>query len=922
MGGAFDIDYGRMSTSLGLEVPGANTVSQIYMGMPYNGPPLELIKGSVYGTLIGSLGDGTQIWTISHNGVDTHPIHFHLYNVQLINRVAWDNIIREPDPNELGWKETVRISPLQTTTVALRPTIPSPAQVPFPVPNSVRLIDPGIGEGDALRPPSPALAFMDPLGNATGTILNHVVNYGWEYVWHCHILAHEEMDMMHAQIFAIAPEAPSNLGFVVGTGPDQVTLYWNDNSLGETGFTIQRAEDAGFTLNPVSFTVVPDVTSYVDGTIVEGTTYYYRVMANNMVGDTQVYPAPSVGYEHYSVDSTYSAAIATDGTSLPTPPTPLFPAPASNIAASASSTSNIATLTPNLDWSDVSGATSYALQVSTDPGFVLKVVNQTGLASPSFTIPGGALSWNTTYYWRASATGATGTSAWSETWSFQPVPPIPGTPALTSPANGSTASTSTLWLLWSAGGGGAPASYGIQVATDPGFATIVLDQAGITSAGFMVPAGIIQCNTIYYWRVDAANANGTSGWSTARSFLSPVPAFPIPTGPFNASTINTLTPRLEWYGISACADNYTLQVSTDPGFGTTVINQAGLNSLFYDVPTSKLDWNHTYYWRVSATNTRGTSAWSPDFSVFTLYAPLDSPSITTTSLPNGKTGTAYSQTLQATGGTPPYTWDNTTALPSWLTLDAFSGVIAGTPVANGTFAFTARVTDNLTARGTRALSLIVAPKSPGKAITAFNFNGLSPAVIGTVNEPTHTVALTGPFGTNVTTLVPTIIHTGASVNPTSGSAQNFTNPVTYTVTAEDASAENYIVTVTFASSLAVTNNPATNITTASATLNGNLTSTGGKVTTVHIYGGFTDGGTNPGNWSRDEDLGVISEGAFHKDIIGLRPNTRYYYRCFAENSEGSAWATESASFVTQSTWAEFWEGPGKDWWRFSSGMPH
>lgn len=44
----------------------------------------------------------------THNGVDTHPIHFHLYDVQLINRVGWDGIVRKPDPTELGWKDTVR----------------------------------------------------------------------------------------------------------------------------------------------------------------------------------------------------------------------------------------------------------------------------------------------------------------------------------------------------------------------------------------------------------------------------------------------------------------------------------------------------------------------------------------------------------------------------------------------------------------------------------------------------------------------------------------------------------------------------------------------------------------------------------------------------------------------------------------------
>ena len=64
--------------------------------------------------------DGTQIWKITHNGVDTHPIHFHLFNVQVLNRVTWDNIIIPTEPSELGWKETVRISPLEDTIVAIR----------------------------------------------------------------------------------------------------------------------------------------------------------------------------------------------------------------------------------------------------------------------------------------------------------------------------------------------------------------------------------------------------------------------------------------------------------------------------------------------------------------------------------------------------------------------------------------------------------------------------------------------------------------------------------------------------------------------------------------------------------------------------------------------------------------------------------
>ena len=71
--------------------------------------------------------------------MDTHPIHFHLYDVQLINRVGWDGIIRKPDANELGWKDTVRISPLEDTIVAMRPIVP---KIPFGLFDSIRPLNP------------------------------------------------------------------------------------------------------------------------------------------------------------------------------------------------------------------------------------------------------------------------------------------------------------------------------------------------------------------------------------------------------------------------------------------------------------------------------------------------------------------------------------------------------------------------------------------------------------------------------------------------------------------------------------------------------------------------------------------------------------------------------------------------------------
>jgi hypothetical protein len=60
------------------------------------------------------------------------------------------------------------------------------------------------------------------------------------------------------------------------------------------------------------------------------------------------------------------------------------------------------------------------------------------------------------------------------------------------------------------------------------------------------------------------------------------------------------------------------------------------------------------------------------------------------------------------------------------------------------------------------------------------------------------IALTVPYGTDVTALTPTVTITGASVSPLSGVLQDFTNPVTYTVTAANGTTKSYTVTVTVA----------------------------------------------------------------------------------------------------------------------------
>ncbi|HEY3312644.1 MAG TPA: multicopper oxidase domain-containing protein [Anaerolineales bacterium] len=149
-------DFGRLAQFLGTNVPNDPAAKVLDFHKTYDDPLSENPSAGDY-----------EIWEIANLTMDTHPIHFHLVNVQVLWRqkfaaktyAGMPNYVSAPvgpDANELGWKETVRMNPGDVTSVLMKFDLPV---VPFSIPASPR----------------------------TG---------GHEYVWHCHILEHEEHDMM------------------------------------------------------------------------------------------------------------------------------------------------------------------------------------------------------------------------------------------------------------------------------------------------------------------------------------------------------------------------------------------------------------------------------------------------------------------------------------------------------------------------------------------------------------------------------------------------------------------------------------------------------------------------------------------------------------------------------------------------------
>lgn len=166
---------------------------------------------------------------------------------------------------------------------------------------------------------------------------------------------------------------------------------------------------------------------------------------------------------------------------------------------------------------------------------------------------------------------------------------------------------------------------------------------------------------------------------------------------------------------------------------------------------------------------------------------------TTAALPNATLNAAYSQTLAAVGGTPPYTWSVTSgALPAGLTLSA-AGAITGTPTSAGTFSFTAVVKDSASASAAQQFTLIVAG---GLTITTTSLPGgkagtpYSQVLAASGGTPPYTFARTSG------SLPPGIALSGATLSGTPTTTGSYTFTVQVTDSASATATQQFTIAIT------------------------------------------------------------------------------------------------------------------------------
>jgi hypothetical protein len=175
--------------------------------------------------------------------------------------------------------------------------------------------------------------------------------------------------------------------------------------------------------------------------------------------------------------------------------------------------------TPTIDWHDFQGAVNYRIQISLDANFSgTMIMDSSGITASQLHIATGLFTTNSYYYWRVKASLSSGATPWSGVWRFRIILNPPPAPNLISPLNGAINQPYTPLMDWNESS--TAEFYRIQIATNPGFATLVIDSSRIPVTQYQVPEFALTVNTQYFWRVNASNSGGasTSPWSAPWSF--------------------------------------------------------------------------------------------------------------------------------------------------------------------------------------------------------------------------------------------------------------------------------------------------------------------------------------------------------------------------------------------------------------------
>ncbi|MBW2107243.1 MAG: M6 family metalloprotease domain-containing protein [Deltaproteobacteria bacterium] len=337
--------------------------------------------------------------------------------------------------------------------------------------------------------------------------------------------------------------------------------------------------------------VLPGDTQFTyTGSLDQGTTYYWRVRADQGQGSATAGP--------WSVVRSFETCVD------------VLPPPASSLDPATGATD--VSPTPTLRWDLPAGDEFpfYDVEICTDSAYA-NLVRSTHQSARQWTVSPG-LDLDTLYYWRVRSSNACGESDWvSASFTIATCPVPTETPALTSPSFGEADVSVTPTLQWTYWLYPVFDPGNVEVCSDPQCETVVRSAVGVNGSSWTVTPALEE-DTQYWWRISYSNTCGPGPWSIISNFRTVAcvaPGAPTAGDPGGAVDSGASYP-VTWTQPDS-AVSFTIQESTSASFSrdtTESFTETGTSRTFShinaDCPTT------TYYYRVKAHSDCDSSVWS------------------------------------------------------------------------------------------------------------------------------------------------------------------------------------------------------------------------------------------------------------------------------------------------------------------------
>lgn len=357
-----------------------------------------------------------------------------------------------------------------------------------------------------------------------------------------------------------------------------VNLVWTDVSGGETGYVVERSADGGATFS-TAVILAPGVEAYTDTTVVEATSYAYRVRATGTGGP--------------SAESAVAAIVTR-------------PAAATDVVATTVSATHL-----SVTWSDNSaGEAGYRIERSSDGGTTWVVVATPEIDAQTYV--DSELAPATAYAYRVVATSPQGDSEVSATATAITLT-LPPT-AVTA----TTVSTERIDLTWTDPVGAD--EIGVYRSVDGmSWLRIATVPAGV---GTYVDSGLNEATDFYYdlVGVNAAGESEAAGTSTATC--------PIAPEALTATPLTATSVRVGWSDLSAGEEGFYLEISYDGG---TTYAPAGATSADVETLDVTVTEGASVTFRVRGIRSGVYSDYSPAITVDLLPAAPSAATVESTS---------------------------------------------------------------------------------------------------------------------------------------------------------------------------------------------------------------------------------------------------------------------------------------------------